>query len=217
MSGARPNSWNAGNSCSAPYRSACALRLPHGHHLQAAGVRAGRPADQAVDVLGRAGLGVDLIEVVDRVAGRGGDVDVGHGVLPFGYVSPDRTDVTGRPRPRHRPKYSCPVLIPRVRRPARATRSTRPRSGSGWRSRAWSRCAGRGSARSVRRRTAPRRSAGWSVPSRPAGRLPARAGLAAPTPTRPAPSPVATSPKPKPKPKPAPVPTPVRTTLPVTG
>jgi len=33
------------------------LRLPHGHHLQAAGVRAGRPGDQAVEVLGRAGLG----------------------------------------------------------------------------------------------------------------------------------------------------------------
>ena len=42
--------------------------LPDAHHVQAVVVRAGRPAEQAVDVLGRLVLSRDLAEVLDGTA-----------------------------------------------------------------------------------------------------------------------------------------------------
>jgi hypothetical protein len=48
--------------------------LPDGHHVQAVVVRAGRPGEQALDVLGRVVLGRDRAEVVDGAALGGGDV-----------------------------------------------------------------------------------------------------------------------------------------------
>src|ERR1700690_2728492 len=54
------------------------LGLPHGHHVEPFVVRAGRPGEQAVDVLGRVVLGGDRAEAVDRDPGRRRDVDVCH-------------------------------------------------------------------------------------------------------------------------------------------
>src|SRR5579862_1335137 len=54
------------------------LGLPDGHHVEAALVRAGRPGEQAVDVLRRVVLGGDRAEVLDGDALRLGDVDECH-------------------------------------------------------------------------------------------------------------------------------------------
>src|ERR1700721_522496 len=59
------------------------LGLPHGHHVEPVLVRAGRPREQAVDILGRVVLGGDRTEALDRYPGRRCDVDVGHVALPF--------------------------------------------------------------------------------------------------------------------------------------
>ena len=140
MSGPKPNSWERREQLPGPVPVRVRLQLPHGHH---AGVRAGRPGDQAVDVLERVGLGDNLTEVVDRVTGCGGDVKVGHGVLPFGHVSLDRTDVAGGRaigRILMRGPHSGASAAGALDQTAIWLRSAKP---------SWSGCAGRGSARCV--------------------------------------------------------------------
>src|ERR1700688_1206985 len=77
------------------------LGLPHGHHVQPVLVRAGRPGEQAVDVLGRVVLGGDRGEAVDRYPGRRGDVDVCHVCPAFSWVCAGRKDATGKPGSGH--------------------------------------------------------------------------------------------------------------------
>ena len=59
------------------------LGLPHGHHVEPVLVRAGRPGEQAVDVLGRVVLGGDRAEAVDRCPGRRAMWMCAMFVLPF--------------------------------------------------------------------------------------------------------------------------------------
>src|SRR5580704_3731722 len=68
------------------------LGLPHGHHVEPVLVRAGRPGEQTVDVLGRVVLGGDRAEAVDRYPWRRRDVDVCHVSPAFpGFVLAGRT------------------------------------------------------------------------------------------------------------------------------
>ena len=111
-SAAIPEAWNAGNSCSACEALHVRPGLPHGHHVQAVLVRAGRPGEQAVDVLGRVVPGRDRAEVFDAHALGAGDVNVGHCVLPFGVcvcagVCAGRNDATENPGAGHPGKYSA--------------------------------------------------------------------------------------------------------------
>src|SRR5580698_4711962 len=83
------------------------LGLPHGHHVESVLIRAGRPGEQAVDVLGRVVLGGDRAEAVDRYPGRRRDVDVCHGSPAFPeFVCAGRKDATGKPGSGHRGNYS---------------------------------------------------------------------------------------------------------------
>ena len=65
-----PSAWNAGKSCSAANRSWCAWDCQMVTTLQAVLVRAGRPGEQAVEVLGRVVLGGDRAEMLDGDALR---------------------------------------------------------------------------------------------------------------------------------------------------
>jgi hypothetical protein len=174
-----PSAWNAGKSCSADHRSWCALDS-HGHHVEPAGVRAGRPGEQSVDVLGRVVLGGDRAEAVDRYPRRRRDVDVCHGYPAFPkFVLAGRT-LRESPGPAiggitHWSTHSPSAWVLR-HGSRRALRWPRRRSGCGSEARAWSGCAGRGSRPSARRRRGSGRSACSSVPARPAGPPRSRGG-----------------------------------------